>query len=279
MAAPNAVELTADAAWCVAESIGAGSFPWVLAITPGVTDQREAPAILARIRTELTRARVMSEDGTVAPAVARWTRTVCAPDRWLELRYVRGIGTEMLRGLVARRGDHTVVALRSGELVTLTELDISDPFALAVVVATGLAGRSPARFTEFTLPTRAGVRADEKLRAGVDLDRVLEHLGIPGSAVPVVRSVFTGPRSYVEIRAGSAHDGVHRLSEVGVGIVDSDAGRVLVNPERSADREWLSTFSPGTPFAIALALDRLTDTLADGRWFPSAALVRDFTKN
>ncbi|BBX10421.1 ESX secretion-associated protein EspG [Mycolicibacterium aichiense] len=279
MAAPNAVELTADAAWCVAESVGAGSFPWVLAITPAVADQREAPAILARLRAELTRARVMREDGTVAPAVARWTRTVCAPDRWLELRYVRGTGAEMLRGLVARRGDHTVVALRSAELVTLTELDISDPLALALVVAAGLADRSPARFAEFTLPTRTGVRADEKLRGGADLDRVLDNLGIPGSAVPVVRSVFTGPRSYVEIRAGSAHDGVHRLSEVGVGIVDSDAGRVLVNPERAADGEWLSTFSPGSPFAIALALDRLTATLPDGRWYPSATLTRDFTTN
>jgi hypothetical protein len=279
LAAPNAVELTADAAWLIAESIGAGSFPWVLAITPAAADQREAPATLARLRAELTRARVMSETGTVNPAVARWTRTACAPERWLELRYVRGTGTELLRGLVARRGDHTVVALRSGELVTLTELDISDPYLLAPVVVAGLAGRAPARFAEFTLPTRVGARADERLRAGADLDGVLEHLGIPAAAVPVVRSVFTGPRSYVEVRAGSANDGVHSLSEVGVGIVDAGAGRVLVNPERAADGEWLSTFSPGTPFAIALALERLTDTLPGGRWFPAAALARDFTSN
>lgn len=279
MAAPNAVELTADAAWLVAESVGAGSFPWVLAITPAVADQREASATLARLRTELIRARVMSEAGAVNPAVARWTRTVCAPEQWLELRYVRGAGIEMLRGVVARRGDDTVVALRSGELVTLTELDIDDPLLLAPVVAAGLAGRAPARFTEFTLPTRAGVRADEKLRAGADLDGVLQYLGIPASAVPVVRSVFSGPRSYVEVRAGSARDGVHSLSEMGVGIVDADAGRVLVTPERAADGEWLSTFSPGTQFAIAMALDRLTETVAGGRWFPAAALARDFSGN
>ncbi|MCV7214965.1 ESX secretion-associated protein EspG [Mycobacterium crocinum] len=277
MAAPNAVELTADAAWLVAETIGAGTFPWVLAITPAVADEREAPAVRTRLRTELTRARVMSDAGTVNPAVARWTRTVCAPQRWLELRYVRAAGTELLRGLVARRGDDTVAALRSGELVTLTELDISEPFQLAPVVAAGLTGRAPAQFTEFTLPTRVGVRADEKLRTGADLDGVLDHLGIPASAVPVVRSVFSGPHSYVEVRAGCARDGVHSLSEVGLGIIDADAGRVLVNPERAADGEWLSTFSPGTPFAIALALDRLADQLPDGRWFPAAAQVRDFS--
>lgn len=263
----------------IAEDVGAGSFPWVLAITPPVTDARDVPGTHTRLRAELARAAVMSESGRVVPAVERWTRTVCAPDRWLELRYVRGVGNDLLRGVVARRGEHTVVALRSGELVTLTELDVSDPALLAPVVVAGLSERAPARFTDFTLPTRAGVRADERLRAGADLDSVLEHLGVPASAVPVVRSVFTGRRSYVEVRAGSARDGVQRLSEVGVGIVDADGGRVVVSPERAGDGEWLSTFSPGTPFAIALALDRLTETLPEGRWFPAAALARDFFSN
>lgn len=279
MAAHNAAELAADSAWLVADSIGAGSFPWVLAITPPLTAPREAGTALARLRAELTRTRVMAEDGSVDPRVARWIRTVCAPERWLELRYVRGSGTDLLRGLVARRGDHTVVALRSGELVTFTEVDITDPALLAPVVTAGLPGRAPARFGEFALPTRVGVRADERLRAGADLGAVLDHLGLPASAVPVVRSVFTGARSYVEVRAGSARDGVHSLSEIGVGIIDAEAGRVLVNAERAADGEWLSTFAPGTPFAIALALDRLTETLPDGRWFPAAALARDFSSN
>ncbi|EHB55655.1 hypothetical protein MycrhDRAFT_2849 [Mycolicibacterium rhodesiae JS60] len=279
MAAHNAVELTADSAWLIADSVGAGSFPWVLAITPPLTSPREAGLTLAPLRAELTRAGVMSDDGSVDPRVVRWVRTVCAPERWLELRYVRGSGTDLLRGLVARRGDRTVVALRSGELVTLTEVDITDPALLAPVVTAGLPGRAPARFTEFVLPTRVGVRADERLRAGADLGAVLDHLGLPATAVPVVRSVFTGARSYVEVRAGCACDGVHTLSEVGVGIIDAAAGRMLVNPERAADGEWLSTFAPGTPFAIALALDRLTETLPDGRWFPAAALARDFSSN
>ncbi|WP_319435919.1 ESX secretion-associated protein EspG [Mycobacterium sp. RTGN5] len=279
MPAHNAVELTADAAWLAAESVSAGSFPWVLAITPPLAGPREARGMSARLRAELIRTRVMSDGGSVDPAVARWVRTVCAPERWLELRYVRGNGTDLLRGLVARRGDDTVVALRSGELVTLTELDISDPTLLAQVVTAALPGRAPARFAEFVLPTRVGVRADERLRAGADLGAVLDHLGLPASAIPVVRSVFTGARSYVEVRAGSARDGVHSLTEVGVGIIDAEAGRVLVNPERAADGEWLSTFAPGTPFAISLALDRLTETLPDGRWFPAAALARDFSSN
>ena len=35
---PNAVELTVDHAWFIAETIGAGSFPWVLAITTPYRD-------------------------------------------------------------------------------------------------------------------------------------------------------------------------------------------------------------------------------------------------
>ncbi|MCX2932588.1 ESX secretion-associated protein EspG [Mycobacterium sp. CVI_P3] len=279
MPAHDAVELTADAAWLVAESVGAGSFPWVLAITPSLAEPRGSGAMLARLRADLTRSGVMSADGSVHAAVARWMRIVCAPERWLELRYVRGSGADLLRGLIARRGEETVVALRSGELVTFTALDISDPTLLAPVVTAGLAGRAPARFAEFVLPTRVGVRADERLRAGADLGAVLDHLGLPASAVTVVRSALTGARSYVEVRAGSARDGVHNLSEVGVGIIDAEAGRVLVSAERAADAEWVSTFSPGTPFAIALALDRLTETLPDGRWFPAATLVRDFSSN
>jgi hypothetical protein len=231
------------------------------------------------MREDLTRTGVMSDGGSVDAHVARWIRTVCAPERWLELRYVRGNGTDLLRGFVARRGENTVVALRSGALVTFTELDITDPGLFTPVVTAGLPGRAPARFAEFMLPTRVGVRADERLRAGADLGAVLDHLGLPASAVPVVRSVFDGARSYVEIRAGSAHDGVHSLSEVGVGIIDAEAGRVLVSPERATDGEWVSTFAPGRPFAIALALDRLTETLPGGRWFPAATLVRDFTSN
>ncbi|BBY58841.1 DNA-binding protein [Mycolicibacterium sarraceniae] len=269
--------MTVDVAWLIAESVGAGSFPWVLAITPPLAAPGQARAMQARLRAELTGSRVMSEGGSVDPTVARWIRTVCAPERWLELRYVRGNGTDLLRGMVARRGRNTVVALRSGELVTFTELDISDPALLAPVVTAGLPGAAPARFAEFVLPTRVGVRADERLRAGADLGGVLDHLGLPASAVPVVRSVFTGARSYVEVRAGSSRAGVPSLSEVGVGIVDAEAGRVLVNPERAADGEWVSCFAPGTPFAIALALDRLSETLPDGRWFPTAALARDFS--
>ena len=127
------------------------------------------------------------------------------------------------------------------------------------------------------MPARVGARADERLRSGAPLAEVLDYLGIPKSARAVVESVFAGPRSYVEIVAGCHRDGRHATTEVGVSIVDTTEGRVLVSPSRAFDEEWVSTFSPGTPFAIAVAVEQLIASLPDGQWFPNQRLARDFS--
>jgi hypothetical protein len=167
--------------------------------------------------------------------------------------------------------------LRSAQLITFTAMDVDDPRALVPILCVGLARRPSARFDEFSMPTRVGARADERLRAGTPLSEVLDYLGIPASARPVVESVFSGPRSYVEIVAGCHRDGQHATTEVGMSIVDTTAGRVLVSPSRAFDGEWVSTFSPGTPFAIAVAIEQLTASLPDGQWFSSQRLARDFS--
>jgi hypothetical protein len=285
--APNAVELTVDHAWFIAETIGAGSFPWVLAITSPYRDAAERNAFLDRQKAELTELGLVSEGGLVNPAVAEWIKVVCFPQRWLDLRYVGpakdGGGAELLRGVVAQRtgvagkASITVVALRSAQLITFTVMDIDDPRALVPVLTVGLGHRPPARFDEFSMPTRVGARADERLRSGAPLAEVLDYLGIPQSARKVVESVFNGPRSYVEIVAGCHRDGRHSTSEVGMSIVDAGEGRVLVSPSRAFDGEWVSTFAPGTPFAIAVAIEQLTALLPDAGWFSEHRLARDFS--
>jgi hypothetical protein len=278
---PNAVELTVDQAWFIAETVGAGTFPWVLAITTPYADAAERGAFLAAQNAELTRMGMVSDDGVVNAAVADWIRVVCFPERWLDLRYVGSAaaagGDDLLRGIIARRGGKTVVALRNAQLVTFTAMDIHDARALVPVLGVGLAQRPPARFDDFSLPAQVGARADERLRNGAALAEVLDYLGIPRSARPVVESVFTGPRSYVEIVAGCHRDGQHASTEVGMSIVDTTAGRVLVSPSRAFDGEWISTFSPGTPFAIGVAVEQLTGQLPDGHWFEGNRLSRDFS--
>ncbi|KAA0114491.1 ESX secretion-associated protein EspG [Mycolicibacterium sp. P9-22] len=273
--AANAVELTVEQAWFIAEEVGCGSFPWVLAITPPYSEPVAAGQFAADRAAELTELGVMSGSGVINPAVAQWIQQTCRARQWLELRIVGAHG-DMLRGLVARDDETSVVALRSGGLVTFTAIELLHPNDLVPVLVAGLGGRRAATFDDFTVPVRAGARADEKLRDGADLAEVLEYLGIPGSARPVVEAVFTGRRSYVEIVAGEHRDG-HRVStDVGVSVIDSEAGRILVSPSKAFDGEWVSTFAPGTAAAIAAAVDRLIATLPHGSWFPGAHQNRDF---
>jgi hypothetical protein len=271
----DAVELSVEAAWFLADALGAGSFPWVLAITPPYSDASLRAAFERTQTAQLRRMGVMSADRVVDPAVAQWIRQVCRPVQWLELRFV-GRDGEMLRGLVARTVVGVVVALRSGGLVTFTQMRVDHPGALVPVLTVGLTGRPPAVFEDFSMPARTGAKADQQIRAGTPVRDLLDFLGVPSSARPVVLAAFEGSRSYVEIVAGRHRDG-HRIgTEVGVSVVDTTAGRVLVSPIEAFDGEWISTFAPGTPPAIAAAVERLTATLPDGPWFPEHGVTRDF---
>src|ERR1700744_2430942 len=131
---PNAVELTVDQAWFIAETAGAGTFPWVLAITTPYTDAAERGAFLAAQTAELARMGLASADGGINAAVADWIRVVCFPERWLDLRYIGSAAAsgsdDLLRGIIARRGSKTVVALRNAQLVTFTAMDIHDSRAV-----------------------------------------------------------------------------------------------------------------------------------------------------
>ncbi|WP_422742832.1 ESX secretion-associated protein EspG [Mycobacterium sp. WMMD1722] len=270
----NAVELTADQAWFVADAIGAGSFPWVLAVTQPYSQEADRSRFAAAATAQLSTLGVLRDGAVVAP-VADWIRVICRAEQWLDLRFVAGAG-DLLRGVVARRGGRTVVALRNGALITVTAMAIDHPHALVPVLTAGLSHRPPARMSEFTLPAALGARADDRIRTGTPLAEVLDFLGLPPSARPVVEAAFAPDRTYVEVVAGEHRDG-HRVSTtVGLSVVDTREGRILVSPSRAFDGEWISTFSPGTPFAIAAAADRLTGSLPGGSWFPDLHLTRDF---
>lgn len=68
---PNAVELTTDQAWYIADVLGVGAFPWVLAITPPYSDLSQRAAFAAEQSADLSRMGVLDSAGAVAPRVAR----------------------------------------------------------------------------------------------------------------------------------------------------------------------------------------------------------------
>ncbi|MGA5544787.1 ESX secretion-associated protein EspG [Mycobacterium sp. NPDC051198] len=271
----NAVELTTDQAWYLAEVLGAGAYPWVLAITPPYSEPAQRAGFVAGQAAELTRMGVLDAGGGVNPRVAQWVRLACRATQWLDLRFVSGPG-DLLRGIVARSEGRTVVVLRNAQLVTFTEMDIAHPHALGPVLTAGLSQRKPARFEEFALPAAAGARADEQIRNGTPLTEVLGFLGVPASARPIVEAVFDGRRTYVEIVAGEHRDGHRVTTQVGVSIIDTPGGRILVSPSKAFDGEWISTFTAGSADAIAMAIERLTASLPSGSWFPDQPLIRDF---
>lgn len=271
----NAVELTTDQAWYLAEVLGAGAYPWVLAITPPYSEPAQRAGFVAGQAAELARMGVLDAGGGVNPRVAQWVRLACRATQWLDLRFVSGPG-DLLRGIVARSEGRTVVVLRNAQLVTFTEMDIAHPHALGPVLTAGLSQRKPARFEEFALPAAAGARADEQIRNGTPLTEVLGFLGVPASARPIVEAVFEGRRTYVEIVAGEHRDGHRVTTQVGVSIIDTPGGRILVSPSKAFDGEWISTFTAGSADAIAMAIERLTASLPSGSWFPDQPLIRDF---
>ncbi|OBF42099.1 secretion protein EspG [Mycolicibacterium peregrinum] len=273
----NAVELTTDQAWYLAEVLGAGAYPWVLAITPPYSEPVQRAGFVAEQAAELTRMGVLDAGGGVNPRVAQWVRLACRATQWLDLRFVSGPG-DLLRGIVARSDGRTVVVLRNAQLVTFTEMDIAHPHALGPVLTAGLSNRKPARFEEFALPAAAGGRADEQIRNGTPLTEVLGFLGVPASARPIVEAVFDGRRTYVEIVAGEHRDGHRVTTQVGVSIIDTPGGRILVSPSKAFDGEWISTFTAGSADAIAMAVERLTASLPSGSWFPDQPLIRDFDR-
>src|ERR1700733_10559319 len=104
---PNAVELTVDHAWFIAETIGAGNFPWVLAITTPYRDAAERGAFFQSQKDELTRMGLVSPEGAVNPAVAVGMGVVCSPAGGLDLLSGGSVAApgpgELLRGVVAQR--------------------------------------------------------------------------------------------------------------------------------------------------------------------------------
>ena len=121
-AEPNAVELTVDHAWFIAETVGAGSFPWVLAITTPYRDAAERDAFLRRQRAELTRMGLVSEACGDTELEAR-AETLCRQLAALPPSTVRSVKAlmrpewdrERLEAAIADELTRFVAGLRSPE--------------------------------------------------------------------------------------------------------------------------------------------------------------------
>lgn len=266
----EAVEVTAHQAWFLAEYLNAGAFPWKLAVTAPYFDPAEREEFNAKTLTELTGSRVIDSAGNVEPSVTHSIRTICQPRQWLE--WLTMIDSDqVLRGVLARASDSAaVVALRYAQMITFTPLELTHSEAVVPIITAGLpTDAHPAQFNEFELPIDVGKAIDARIGRGADITETLTDLGIPEREAGIMEIARTGDRITVELTAHAATNGARHQSDVSVNIISTDVGLILVSPLPGQPRAGgTSIFTPGEPFAIAMAVRDLTDRLPCGPWFP-----------
>ncbi len=272
MARFEAVEVTAQQAWFLADHLGAGMFPWKLAITGPFVDPSDRAPFVEQCTAELTAIGVIDEHGRVKPSVAESIRTVCHATQWLEW-YTVVDADQMLRGVLARTAasPEAVVALRYAQMVTFTPLQLTHSEAVVPIITSGLPpDQPPARFAEFEIRMDVGKQIDERIARGADIVETLTDLGVPERDAQIMELAYTGQRITVELTAHDSVDGARHQTDVSVNLTSTEVGLILVSTPPGEPREGGSSiFAPAEPFAISMAVRDLTARLPSGPWFPN----------
>ena len=266
----EAVEVTAQQAWFLADHLRAGSYPWMLAITAPYADPGEQAGFNQRCLAELAEAGIVDAHGQVKPSVAHAVKTVCQPRQWLEWLTIID-PQQILRGVLARSSPpDAVVALRYAQMVTFTPLQLTHSEAIVPIVTAGLPpDQRPANFEEFSLPMDTGKAIDDRIGRGADIVETLTELGVPEREAEIMEVARTGERITVELTAHEATNGARHNTDVSVNVISTEVGLILVSPPAGEPRAGgVSVFAPGEPFAVAMAVRDLTDRLPSGTWFP-----------
>lgn len=270
MARFDAVEVTAQQAFFLADYLSAGTFPWKLAITGPYVDPAERAPFNERSLAELTEAGVIDTQGRVKPSVAVSVRTVCQANQWLEWLTVVD-ADQILRGVLARTTSaEVVVALRYAQMVTFTPLQLTHSGEVVPIISAGLPpDQPPAQFNEFELGMDIGKQIDERIARGADIVGTLTDLGVPERDAEIMELARTGPRITVELTAHEATNGARHQTDVSINLISTELGLILVSPPAGEPREGgTSVFMPAEPFAVSMAVRDLTARLPSGTWFP-----------
>jgi hypothetical protein len=272
----EAVEMTAQQAWYLADHLRTGSYPWMLAITAPYADPGERAAFNKQQLEELSDAGVIDANGQVKPSVIQAIKTVCQPQQWLE--WLTIIDPEqILRGVLARSSPtaDAVVALRYAQMVAFTPLQLTHSEAIVPIITAGLPpNQRPANFEEFSLPMDTGKTIDDRIGRGADIVETLTELGVPEREAEIMALARAGERITVELTAHEATNGARHNTDVSVNVISTEVGVILVSPPAGEPRDGgVSVFAPGEPFIVAMAIRDLIDRLPSGTWFPEENFI------
>jgi hypothetical protein len=252
------VEVTIDGMLVIADRLHLVDFPISLGIRPNIPQLDLRQIVWDQVGRDLTAQGVLNAYGDPHPEVAAMVDTLSRPDRLLEGRWWRrDRGGNMVRFVVARKGERHVVAARDGEMLVLQR--VAPQVGLAAMVTTVLGTAAPADVEPLT-----GIAS--KLAACKTANQI-EKYGIAPASARIYADMISDPASWVEITATERHPGgTETRADVGAGVLDSVHGRIVSIPRRVSG-ELYGSFLPGTPANLQRALDGLMTFLPAGAWF------------
>jgi hypothetical protein len=253
-----AAELTVDGVLVVADRLGIGDFPTVLALRLNIPFPDLRETVWEQVARDLTAQGILTAYGEPHPAVADMLHTLSRSDRTLEGRWWRrDRGGEMTRFAVSRRGDRHVIAVRHGELVVLQR--VSSKVGLAAMVAAVLGSGDSADVEPLT-----------GLAATLGQCRTADQLGqfeIGLASARTYAALIAEPASWSEIIVTQRHPGgTVTHTDVAAGVLDGPQGRIVSIP-RLVNGELYGSFLPGSDANLQRALDGLVQFLPAGAWF------------
>ncbi|WP_238422600.1 ESX secretion-associated protein EspG [Gordonia sp. 'Campus'] len=253
----------------VGERFGVQTWPVVLDLTgaaesgSAATSVRETDAVIDELG--------LVEHGEPSPWTATILRVLARPQREIEIRSYAESGVRRI--CLARNGHDHVVAVRWGDRIELSVVDVADPATLAALVRAqfdaDVAERvPPAEFTAFSAPADEVVTRLGRCASGAETTDALHALGATPADAMVVSSAFASCRTRTEIVASMNEDGRFAQSSGAIAVFDTDRGRIVTSPSKSPDGRVWTTLSPGSGHRIAQAVGLLIETLPGGTWMP-----------
>lgn len=247
--------------------------PEVLALLDNVYYAADQAVVDDHTVPQLVHGGLVDVEGTVEPSLAKWMKVLAGPDVIATLRAMNE--NRMRRGVVARRGEDNVLALRRNDEVVIQGV-WSAGNSLDDVVAAPL--WSALRVSE----TQLAPEAAEMDTITLTLDQVRElsaidphgrRVGtwmrdhsIDKASAKVLAEVatYTGQRAEIAIEQ---NQGVTTFkTPVGVGVADTSAGRV-VSGVRKVGSQYLVTFGPGSYARFKTAIADLVAITPTKNWF------------
>lgn len=270
---PVAIDLNVDAALVLQSIVGIDSYPLVLGLLPNICYPEDRARVHEVVLDELVAAGIV-EDGLVHPSVVHWLECLYRPDVEL-LAYIVAAGEDgttdaVLRFSLVRAGDTHVLAVRDDDHVVIQSLFYEDQQlnTLAAALTAALGPHPALRFEPVTAPQEqfATIATEDPERAR----QALLELRADGLTARLLSTMIGRTYRRAEVSMVEHHDGDTGLPDLGLAVLDTPSGRIVVTPTVGLDgRRWL-TYGPGDDAGLRAAIGSLVQLLPGRSWFDTA---------